>query len=129
MKEEMYPSFIEKDEKEIPLTPCTKSPLEHPKDKSGLDASAKLTQAELNKRSRDANLSKDKSGPESPPEFLRSWYGEGHIRSGVISSILAQRHLRNSQTKGDEGPSSGGTNLNSTFNTAKVTFTKGKQPT
>ncbi|GJX46169.1 hypothetical protein Tco_0271359 [Tanacetum coccineum] len=41
---------------------------EHPKDKSGLDASAKLTRAELNKRSGDADLSKDKSGPESPPE-------------------------------------------------------------
>ncbi|GJT63707.1 putative nucleotidyltransferase, ribonuclease H [Tanacetum coccineum] len=45
-----------------------KSPPEHPKDKSGLDASAKLTRAELNKRSGDADLSKDKSGPESPPE-------------------------------------------------------------
>ncbi|GJW68024.1 hypothetical protein Tco_0122448 [Tanacetum coccineum] len=42
------------------------------RDKYGLDASAKLTRAELNKRSRDADLSKDKSGPESPPEFQRS---------------------------------------------------------
>ncbi|GKC65007.1 hypothetical protein Tco_1097605 [Tanacetum coccineum] len=75
------------------------SPPEHPKDKSGLVASAKLTWAELNKRSRDADLSKDKSGPESPPEFQRSWYVEGHIRSGVISSVLAQRHLRNSPAK------------------------------
>ncbi|GJQ89766.1 retrovirus-related pol polyprotein from transposon TNT 1-94 [Tanacetum coccineum] len=40
--------------------------------KSGLDASTKLTWVELNKRSRDADLSKDKSGPESPPEFRRS---------------------------------------------------------
>ncbi|GKA88553.1 hypothetical protein Tco_0810317 [Tanacetum coccineum] len=47
------------------------------------NASAKLTRAELNKRSKDANLSKDKSGPESPPEFRRSWYVEGHIRSAV----------------------------------------------
>ncbi|GJZ12389.1 hypothetical protein Tco_0547619 [Tanacetum coccineum] len=37
---------------------------EHPKDKSGIDASAKLTRAKLNKRSGDADLSKDKSGPE-----------------------------------------------------------------
>ncbi|GJU68092.1 hypothetical protein Tco_1254351 [Tanacetum coccineum] len=111
------------------MTGMFQSPPEHPKDKSGLDASAKLTRAELNKRSGDADLSKDKSGPESPPEFRRSWYVEGHIRSGVISSVLAQRHLRNSPTKGDEGPSSGGTKLNSTFITAKVTFTKRKQPT
>ncbi|GKD35015.1 hypothetical protein Tco_1250524, partial [Tanacetum coccineum] len=70
------------------------------KDKSSLDASAKLTRAGLNKRSGDADLSNDKSGPESPPEFRRSWYVEGHIRSGVISSVLAQRNLRNSLTKG-----------------------------
>ncbi|GJZ02063.1 hypothetical protein Tco_0520024, partial [Tanacetum coccineum] len=48
------------------------SPPEHPKGKSGLDASAKVTRAELNKRSRDADLSKDKSGSESPLEFQRS---------------------------------------------------------
>nr|GEW27224.1 reverse transcriptase domain-containing protein [Tanacetum cinerariifolium] len=41
-------------------------------DKSGLDASVKLTQAKLNKHFRDADLLKDKSGPESPPEFQRS---------------------------------------------------------
>ncbi|GJU06480.1 hypothetical protein Tco_1122910 [Tanacetum coccineum] len=109
------------------------SPSEHPKDKSGLAASAKLTRVELNKRSGDADLSKDKSGPESPPEFRRSWYVEGHIRSGVISSVLAQQHLSNSPTKGivlgDEGPSSRGTKLNSTFITVEVPFTKYKQPT
>nr|GEY64493.1 hypothetical protein [Tanacetum cinerariifolium] len=44
---------------------------EHLKDKSGLAASAKLTWAKLNKHSRDADLLKDKSGPESPPEFQR----------------------------------------------------------
>ncbi|GKB90234.1 hypothetical protein Tco_0962506, partial [Tanacetum coccineum] len=44
----------------------------NPKDKSGLDASAKLTRAELNKHSEDADLSKDKSGPETSPEFRRS---------------------------------------------------------
>ncbi|GKC23825.1 hypothetical protein Tco_1025975, partial [Tanacetum coccineum] len=69
-------------------------------------ASAKLTRAELNKRSGDGDLSKDKSGPESPPEFRRSWY-----------------------QLGDEGPSFGGTKLSLTFITAEVTFTKPKQPT
>ncbi|GKB95551.1 hypothetical protein Tco_0981688 [Tanacetum coccineum] len=34
------------------------------------------------------------SGPESPPELQRSWYVEGHIRFGVISSVLMQRYLR-----------------------------------
>ncbi|GJY82412.1 reverse transcriptase domain-containing protein [Tanacetum coccineum] len=85
-------------------TVLMESPSEHPKDKSGLDASAKLTRAELNKRSGDADLSKDKSCPESPPEFQRSWYVEGHIRSKVISSVLAQRHLRKSLTKGKLRP-------------------------
>ncbi|GJV42720.1 reverse transcriptase domain-containing protein [Tanacetum coccineum] len=93
------------------------------------NASAKLRRAELNKRFGDADLSGDKSGPESPPEFWRSWYVEGHIRFGVISSVQAQRHLRNNPTKGDEGPNSEGTKLNSTFITAEVTFTKPKQPT
>ncbi|GJS12157.1 hypothetical protein Tco_0368953 [Tanacetum coccineum] len=106
------------------------SPSKPLKDKSGLDASAKLTRAKLNKRSGDADLSKDKSGPESPPEFRRSWYVEGHIRSGVISSFLAQRYLRYNLTKlGDEGLSSRGTKLNSVSITADVTFTKLKQPT
>ncbi|GKE47427.1 hypothetical protein Tco_1478685 [Tanacetum coccineum] len=49
------------------------SPSEHPKDKTGLDASAKLTRAKLNKRSGDADLSKDNLVPESPLEFQRSW--------------------------------------------------------
>ncbi|GKD47196.1 hypothetical protein Tco_1271841, partial [Tanacetum coccineum] len=62
--------------------------------KSGLDASAKLTRAKLNKRSGDADLSKDKSGPKSPPEFQRSWCVEGHARSRLISSVLMQRYLR-----------------------------------
>ncbi|GJR19904.1 hypothetical protein Tco_0968431 [Tanacetum coccineum] len=70
------------------------SPPEHPKDKTGLDASAKLTRDKLNKRSGDADLSKDNSGPESPLEFRRSWYVEGHIRSGVISSVLMQQYQR-----------------------------------
>ncbi|GKB79303.1 hypothetical protein Tco_0946198 [Tanacetum coccineum] len=66
---------------------------------------------------------------ESPLEFWRSWYVEGHFWSGVISSVLAQRYLRNSLTKGDEGLSSRGTKLNLIFITAEVTFTKPKQPT
>ncbi|GJS49607.1 hypothetical protein Tco_0599728 [Tanacetum coccineum] len=71
-----------------------KSPPKHPTDKTSLDASAKLTRAKLNKRSGDADLSKDNSSLESPPEYQRSWYVEGHIRSGVISSILMQRYQR-----------------------------------
>nr|GEX22957.1 hypothetical protein [Tanacetum cinerariifolium] len=51
---------------------------------------AKLARAKLNKCSGDADLSKDMSGPESPPELWRSWCVEGHIRFGVISSVLAQ---------------------------------------
>ncbi|GJY87317.1 hypothetical protein Tco_0501945 [Tanacetum coccineum] len=101
-------------------------PQDGPEDAGSSYASAKLTRAELNKRSRDADLSKDKSGLESPLEFRRSWYVEGHIRSGVISSVLAQRYLRNSPTK---GPSSGGTKMSSTFITVEVTFTKHEQPT
>ncbi|GJU22660.1 hypothetical protein Tco_1156002 [Tanacetum coccineum] len=77
---------------------------------------------------RYVDLSKGKSGVKSPPEFQRSFYVEGHIRSGVISSVLAQRHLRNSLKKGDEGPSSRGTKLSSTFITAEVTFTMPKKP-
>ncbi|GKB93596.1 hypothetical protein Tco_0979733 [Tanacetum coccineum] len=70
--------------------------------------SAKLTRAELNKRSGDADLSKGKSGAKSPPEFWRSFHVE--------------------DISGDEGPSSGGTKLSSTFITAEVTFTMPKQP-
>nr|GEU86585.1 hypothetical protein [Tanacetum cinerariifolium] len=63
-------------------------------DKFSLDASAKLTRGKLNKRSKDVDLSKDKSGLESPPEFRRSWYVEEHVRSGVSSSVLAQWQQR-----------------------------------
>ncbi|GJV78454.1 retrovirus-related pol polyprotein from transposon TNT 1-94 [Tanacetum coccineum] len=73
-----------------------------------LDASTKLTRAKLNKLSGDADLLKDKSGPESPLEFWRSWYVEGHIRSGVVSSVLAQRYLRETRKRYSprEGPQS-----------------------
>ncbi|GKA52827.1 hypothetical protein Tco_0746142, partial [Tanacetum coccineum] len=64
------------------------------------DASAKLTQAKLNKRSEDANLSKDKSGPELPLELWRSWYVKGHIRSRVSSSVLMQRYQRTLRQRG-----------------------------
>ncbi|GKB54592.1 hypothetical protein Tco_0905345, partial [Tanacetum coccineum] len=34
------------------------------------------------------------SGLESPPELQRSWCVKGHIRSGVISSVLMQQYQR-----------------------------------
>ncbi|GJS47409.1 hypothetical protein Tco_0597530 [Tanacetum coccineum] len=79
---------------EIELCCSLMSPLEHPKEKYNLDTATKLARAKPNKRSGDADLSKDKLGPESPLEFKRSWYVEGHIRSGVISSVLMQRCQR-----------------------------------
>ncbi|GJT35357.1 hypothetical protein Tco_0925776 [Tanacetum coccineum] len=111
------------------------SPPERPKDKTGLDASAKLTRAKLNKRSGDADLSKEKLGPESPLEFQRSWYVEGHIRSRVISSVLIQRYLRANRQRfnpregpqsllGDEGLCSGGTKLNTIFTTTEGATTR-----
>ncbi|GKC19800.1 hypothetical protein Tco_1021950 [Tanacetum coccineum] len=63
-------------------------------DKYYLDTATKLARAKPNKSSGDAKLSKDESGPESPLEFQRSWYVEGHIRSVVISSVLMQRCQR-----------------------------------
>nr|GEV85407.1 hypothetical protein [Tanacetum cinerariifolium] len=62
---------------------------DHPKDRSSLDASTKLIWAKLNKCSRDTDLSKEKLGLESSPEFRRSWCLEGHVRSEVISFVLA----------------------------------------
>ncbi|GJV83160.1 hypothetical protein Tco_1523058 [Tanacetum coccineum] len=81
-------------------------------------------EAKLNKRSGDADLSKDKSGPESPPKLRRSWYIEGHVRSGVISSVLSQQYLSTIRQRynpregaqsllGYEGLSSEGNKLNS----------------
>ncbi|GKF04160.1 hypothetical protein Tco_0034828, partial [Tanacetum coccineum] len=46
------------------------SPPEHSKEKYNLDTATKLARAKPN--SRDADLSKDKSGPESLLEFRRS---------------------------------------------------------
>ncbi|GJX98842.1 hypothetical protein Tco_0355861 [Tanacetum coccineum] len=119
------------------------SPSEYPEDKTGLDAYSKLTRAKLNKRSEDADLSKDNSGPESPLDFQRSWYVKGHIRSGVISFVLMQQHQktirqRYSPCEGtlslkghleDEGLCSRGTKRNLIFITAEVTSIKLKQPT
>ncbi|GJY95840.1 gag-pol polyprotein [Tanacetum coccineum] len=79
---------------------------------------------------RDADLSKNKSSPKSPLEFQRSWYVEGHVRSRVISSVLAQWYLRTIRQRyspregpqsllGDEGLSSRGNKLNSIFITAE----------
>ncbi|GJU90302.1 hypothetical protein Tco_1302725 [Tanacetum coccineum] len=56
-----------------------------------------------------------------PPELQRSWCVEGHIRFGVISSVLMQRYQRTTRQKlGDEGLSSGGTKLNSGAETRDV---------
>ncbi|GJR27148.1 hypothetical protein Tco_1103380 [Tanacetum coccineum] len=65
-----------------------KSPSKHPKDKTGLDASAKLTRAKLNKCSGDADLSKDNSGLESPLEFRRSCDKE-FVKPWTIEEELA----------------------------------------
>nr|GEW20160.1 hypothetical protein [Tanacetum cinerariifolium] len=48
------------------------SPSECLEDKYSLDAPTKLTRAKLSKYFGDADLSKDMSGPESPPEIQRS---------------------------------------------------------
>ncbi|GJW42406.1 reverse transcriptase domain-containing protein [Tanacetum coccineum] len=116
------------------------SPPKHSKEKYNLDTATKLSRAKPN--SEDVDLSKDKSCLESPLELRRSWYVEGHIRSGVISSVLMQQCQRTIRQRyspcegplsleghlGDEGLCSGGTKLNSIFITAEVTFIKLKQP-
>ncbi|GJY31352.1 hypothetical protein Tco_0414847 [Tanacetum coccineum] len=51
----------------------------HDEEKYSLDTPAKLTRAKLNKRYGDADLSKDKSGPKSPPELWRC--GNGGLKS------------------------------------------------
>ncbi|GJZ76243.1 reverse transcriptase domain-containing protein [Tanacetum coccineum] len=87
-------------------------PLEHPNDKSGLDASAKLAWAKLNKSSRDADLSKDKSGPESPLDFRRSWttvLGRTRNRQVVPRESPTVMSCSESQLLGDEGLFSGRT--------------------
>ncbi|GKD75361.1 reverse transcriptase domain-containing protein, partial [Tanacetum coccineum] len=75
------------------------------------DASAKLTWAKLNKRSRDDDLSKDKSGPESPTEFQRSCSGQvtgqsfSH-RFSLESSGTSDTHIQTRSTsKSQKTPS------------------------
>nr|GEU56253.1 hypothetical protein [Tanacetum cinerariifolium] len=114
---------------------------EHPKDKTSLDASTKLTQAKLNKHSGDADLSKENLGPESPLEFRRSWtiVLEGTRSQQVVprespmvmSCSESQLSWSRTHTPGrandvlsyfqleDEGLCSGGTKLNSIFITAE----------
>nr|GEY42610.1 hypothetical protein [Tanacetum cinerariifolium] len=106
-----------------------------------MDAFAKLTRAKLNKRSRDADLSKDKSGPESPLESQRSWTTflertrSGQVVPREIPTVMScsKSQLIWSQTHtpgqangvfsyfqlGDEGLCSRGTKLNSIFITAE----------
>ncbi|GJZ63894.1 hypothetical protein Tco_0620315 [Tanacetum coccineum] len=56
-------------------------------------ASAKLTRAELNKRSGDADLSKDKSGPELPPEFRSSWRRRTKLRRNQAELDIYHRRV------------------------------------
>ncbi|GKC68098.1 hypothetical protein Tco_1100696 [Tanacetum coccineum] len=58
------------------------------------NTSSKLARAKLDKYSEDAGMSKDMLGPEKLGELQRRWYFKGHVRSGVISSVLAQRIRR-----------------------------------
>nr|GEW20838.1 reverse transcriptase domain-containing protein [Tanacetum cinerariifolium] len=72
-------------------------------DKSGLDASAKLTRAKLNKRSGDAGLSKDKSSPELSPEFRRSRQAHSASKSQRTPSKNKEpTHLRRSRRLEDQ---------------------------
>ncbi|GKE33421.1 hypothetical protein Tco_1452743, partial [Tanacetum coccineum] len=61
----------------------------HPEEKGSLDAPAKLTRAKLNKRSRDADLSKDMLGPESPPISIIQLGDEGLSFGGEGSDSVA----------------------------------------
>ncbi|GKD75210.1 hypothetical protein Tco_1333492, partial [Tanacetum coccineum] len=70
------------------------SPSKLPEKSCSLSTSAELARAKLDKYSGDAGMSKDVLGPKQPGELRRSWYVEGHVRFGVISSVLAQRYQR-----------------------------------
>ncbi|GJS43999.1 hypothetical protein Tco_0569042 [Tanacetum coccineum] len=98
----------------------------------------------------EADLSKDMSGPEIPPELRRSWTTVLGMTPPTPDHTLYALHLshttiltltmklvpdsyperangvRSYFQLGDEGLSSGGTKLNSIFITAEVTFTKPK---
>ncbi|GJU96080.1 hypothetical protein Tco_1320836 [Tanacetum coccineum] len=78
------------------------------------NTSVKLALAKLDKYSGDAGMSKDMLGLEKPRELRRRWYFKGHVKSRVISSILAQRYQRTTRQRpsptmttnatGDKGP-------------------------
>ncbi|GJS64311.1 hypothetical protein Tco_0678875 [Tanacetum coccineum] len=74
--------------------------------------------------------------PKENPNYPIWISNDAHVRMLIISTIseASFRHVMRSgvttiipeKLLGDEGPSSGGTKLNSTFLTAEVTFTKRK---
>ncbi|GJU35259.1 hypothetical protein Tco_1183613 [Tanacetum coccineum] len=72
---------------------------EYPEKRHNLETSANLTRAEPGKCSRETDMSKDTPGPESPEGLQRSWYVEGQIRSGVVSSVLAQQYQETVQQR------------------------------
>ncbi|GKG47576.1 hypothetical protein Tco_0507061, partial [Tanacetum coccineum] len=53
---------------------------------------ANLAWVKPNKCSREADMSKDMSGPKLPEELWRSWYVKGQTTSGVINPVLAQQY-------------------------------------
>ncbi|GJS72629.1 hypothetical protein Tco_0705470 [Tanacetum coccineum] len=61
-----------------------------PKKKHNEETSANLTRAEPGEYSREAGVSKDTPGPESPGELQRSWYVEGHLGYEGVSSREAK---------------------------------------
>ncbi|GJU14856.1 hypothetical protein Tco_1142822 [Tanacetum coccineum] len=64
-------------------------PSKHPEKKHNEETSANLARTEPGKYSREVGVSKETSGEQSPREIRRSWYVEGHVRSGVINTILS----------------------------------------
>ncbi|GJY34104.1 hypothetical protein Tco_0418573 [Tanacetum coccineum] len=52
----------------------------------------------------DVGMSKDMLGLEQLGELRRSWYVEGHVRSGVVSSVLAQRIRRSKLRRSQANP-------------------------
>ncbi|GJT47220.1 hypothetical protein Tco_0955935 [Tanacetum coccineum] len=70
------------------------SPSEHPEKKHNEETSANLTRAEPGEYSREAGVSKDTPGPESPGELQRSWYVKGHLGyEGVSSGEAKLTHI------------------------------------
>ncbi|GJZ21957.1 hypothetical protein Tco_0558996 [Tanacetum coccineum] len=115
------------------------SPPEHPKEIYNLDTATKLAWAKPNKRSGDADLSKDKSVMELPLELQRRWYnpceGPMSLEGHVADKLYQERALRLS-AKGfsDRFPlESSGTSdtRRQTYSTIKSqkTPSKNKEPT